>query len=180
MDKFLGDRPGVWLAATSISFDISILELFWTLGRGFTVILHGDGERLALNGENSIPHLFEQHQVTHFQCTPSLIRWLWESEDFERSLRPLRKLIIGGEPFPSSLAARLTAAVSGDVLNAYGPTETTIWSALYRLAGNEQSVPIGKPVANTEMYVLDEDLRRVPIGATGELFIGGAGVARGT
>jgi amino acid adenylation domain-containing protein len=179
MDEFLGDRPGVWLATTSISFDISILELFWTLARGFTVVLQGDGEKLALNGEHSIPRLIEQHQVTHFQCTPSHIRWLLEGGNFEQSLRPLRMLIIGGEPFPSSLATSLATSVSGEVLNAYGPTETTIWSAIYKLAGNEQTVPIGKPIANTQMYVLDQELRRVPIGAPGELCIGGAGVARG-
>jgi amino acid adenylation domain-containing protein len=179
MDEFVGGGPGVWLAVTSISFDISVLELFWTLARGFTIVLQSDVDKLALNGEYTIHRLIERYQVTHFQCTPSLIRWLSESGNLRDALRSIKRLVVGGEPFPSSLAVMLTASVSGVVLNAYGPTETTVWSAIYRLQSSEQTVPIGKPIANTEMYVLDEDLRRVPIGAQGELFIGGAGVVRG-
>jgi amino acid adenylation domain-containing protein len=179
MDRVIGRESGVWLAVTSISFDISVLELFWTLARGFTVVLQADAERLALSGEYSIPSQIRQYQVTHFQCTPSMAQLLVADNDCLKSLRNLRKLMLGGEAFPAALVATLTRTVTGEILNLYGPTETAIWSSAYRLRGNEASVPIGRPIANTEMYVLDAELQPLPAGIAGELFIGGAGVGRG-
>jgi amino acid adenylation domain-containing protein len=179
MDRVIGRESGVWLAVTRISFDISVLELFWTLVRGFTVVLQADAERLALSGEYSIPSQLRQYQVTHFQCTPSMAHLLAADDDCLKSLRNLRKLMLGGEAFPAALVATLTRAVTGEILNLYGPTETAIWSSTYRLRGNETSVPIGRPIANTEMYVLDAELQPLPAGIAGELFIGGEGVGRG-
>jgi amino acid adenylation domain-containing protein len=179
MDRVIGRESGVWLAATSISFDISVLELFWTLARGFTVVLQADAERLALSGEYSIPSQLRQYRVTHFQCTPSMAQLLAADDDCLKSLRNLRKLMLGGEAFPAALVATLTRTVTGEILNLYGPTETAIWSSTYSLRGNETSVPIGRPIANTEMYVLDAELQPLPAGIAGELFIGGDGVGRG-
>jgi len=179
MDRAIGAGPGVWLAVTSISFDISVLELFWTLTRGFTVIIQADEEKLASGGEYSLHAQIERYGVTHLQTTPSLVRLLASNAASFQAFRRLRKLIIGGETLPSALAARLRAQVPGDVYNLYGPTETTIWSAAYRVGGGETVVPIGRPLANTQLYILDAYLRPVPFGATGELFIGGAGVVRG-
>jgi amino acid adenylation domain-containing protein len=179
MDRVIGRESGVWLAVTSISFDISVLELFWTLARGFTVVLQADAERLTLSGEYSIPSQIRRYQVTHFQCTPSMAQLLAADNDCLKSLRNLRKLMLGGEAFPAALVATLTRNVTGEILNLYGPTETAIWSSAYRLRGNEASVPIGRPIANTEMYVLNAELQPLPAGIAGELFIGGAGVGRG-
>ena len=179
MDRAIGAGAGVWLAVTSISFDISVLELFWTLTRGFTVIIQADEEKLASGGEYSLHAQIERYGVTHLQTTPSLVRLLASNAASFQAFRRLRKLIIGGETLPSPLAARLRAQVPGDVYNLYGPTETTIWSAAYRVGGGETVVPIGRPLANTQLYILDAYLRPVPFGATGELFIGGAGVVRG-
>ncbi len=173
MDQVLGPGTGVWLAVTSISFDISVLELFWTLASGFRVILHGD------QGPQSIPAELLEHQVTHLQCTPSLARMLTLDPGSVNAFRPLRKLLLGGEALPASLARQLGNVVSGEILNMYGPTETTIWSTCYRLGEFTTNVPIGRPLSNTYVRVLDAELRPVAGGEHGELFIGGAGVVRG-
>ena len=89
-------------------------------------------------------------------------------------------MLVGGEELPAALGrALLERLAPGAVLNMYGPTETTVWSTCHRVTRDEEPVPIGRPIANTRLYVLDEERHPVPIGAPGELYIGGAGVARG-
>ena len=175
MDIVLGQQqdPGVWLAVTSISFDISVLELLWTLARGYEVVIHvGDKD-------NSIPALLERHGVTHMQCTPSLATVLAADGDSLRTLSSLDTLLLGGEALPTTLAQQLYVSSPASILNMYGPTETTIWSSTYRLTGSLRTIPIGSPIANTQLYVLDQHLSPVPVNVAGELYIGGEGVVRG-
>ncbi len=127
----------------------------------------------------SIPALIERHAVTHFQCTPSMARLLLETPGAREALRCLRTMCVGGEAFPESLAADLCRLVGGDVLNMYGPTETTIWSTTHRVGETAGGVPLGRPIANTQLYVMDDALQPVPHGVPGELLIAGDGVARG-
>jgi natural product biosynthesis luciferase-like monooxygenase protein len=127
----------------------------------------------------SIPAQIARHGVTHLQCTPSMARMLAMSPESLRALKPLRKLLVGGEALPDTLADTLSDVVSGDVLNMYGPTETTVWSTTAPVQPGERPVPIGRPIANTQTYVLDRCLCPVPIGVPGELFIAGDGVAAG-
>src|ERR1700719_1205156 len=94
-------------------------------------------------------------------------------------MRLLKKLFIGGEALPLSLANQLREELSAEIFNMYGPTETTVWSTTYKLKRSAAAVPIGRPIANTRIYILDEQGMRAPIGAAGELYIGGAGVTRG-
>jgi amino acid adenylation domain-containing protein len=186
MDQCLkGDSPGVWLAVTSLSFDISVLELFWTLTRGFNIVLYA-GEDRAIgadneNGhvENSVPALILRHKVTHMQCTPSMAGMLTADPKSHDALRSLRQMLVGGEAFPTKLATELQSLVNGDVINMYGPTETTIWSSTHVLCDSPGTVPIGRPIANTQLYVLDKNFQPVPVGVPGELFIAGDGVVRG-
>lgn len=133
--------------------------------------------------------------VTHLQCTPSMARMLCSDPDSRAALGGVRHLFVGGEALPSELANELAAATGGSVTNMYGPTETTIWSSTHPTSqgadhghGGRNGLgphlgpsigPIGRPIANTSFYVLDESLAPLPIGASGELFIGGDGVARG-
>ena len=173
MDRAIGPEPGVWLAVTSISFDISVLELFWTLTRGFTVVVHGDEDT------QTIPSEIARHRVTHFQCTPSLAHMLSVDSRSLSELGNLRKLFLGGEALPSSLVSRLRQAFNGEIYNMYGPTETTIWSTTYRIRESLNNIPIGQPIANTQVYVLDSNYQPVPQGEVGDLYIGGAGVVRG-
>jgi amino acid adenylation domain-containing protein len=171
------DRPGLdpedtLLAVTTVSFDIAALELLLPLTAGARVALAAvetaaDGGRLA-------EELFRS-QATVLQATPTTWRLLIDSGWRGQSNL---KMLCGGEPLPRDLADALL--VRGESLwNMYGPTETTIWSAVGRVAAGEGVPPIGPPIANTQLYILDEGLHPAPIGVRGELFIGGDGLARG-
>ncbi len=173
MDRAIGSEPGVWLAVTSISFDISVLELFWTLTRGFQVIIHGD------EGTQTIPDEIRKYGVTHMQSTPSLARMIAINPDGLVALGQLKNLFLGGEALPPSLVRQLRQEFRGEMHNMYGPTETTIWSTTFPITADSDSIPIGKPIANTQVYVLDSGLRPVAAGEAGELYIGGDGVVRG-
>uniref|UniRef100_UPI003985309B non-ribosomal peptide synthetase n=17 Tax=Burkholderia pseudomallei TaxID=28450 RepID=UPI003985309B len=172
----MGDQPGigahdVLLAVTSLSFDIAALELFLPL-------LHGARAVIAARDDAADParlaHLIESSGASLMQATPSTWRMLAQ-HGWPRSARPLT-LLCGGEALPPALAERLLAHVPA-IWNLYGPTETTVWSTVRRVT--TPVVDIGGPIANTQVYVLDERLRPAPIGVAGELYIGGAGVARG-
>src|SRR5665213_1700087 len=126
----------------------------------------------------SIPEQIARHAVIHLQCTPSQMRMLLMT-DGGPALASIRKLLLGGEAFPHSLAQDLHRFTSGEIFNMYGPTEATIWSTVHCLVRGENSVPIGSPIANTSIHILDENLDLVPYGQAGELFIGGDGVVRG-
>lgn len=127
----------------------------------------------------SIPEQIMRHRVTHLQCTPSQVRTLLMTVGGPAALASMRKLLVGGEALPHSLAETLHGLVAGEVFNMYGPTETTIWSTVHRLVKGENPVPIGSPIAGTSVHILDQNLEPVPSGERGELFIGGEGVARG-
>lgn len=180
MDLAIRDTaPGVWLAVTSISFDISVLELFWTLTRGFTVVVQADDGPRHIDEEYSIARNIRAHGVTHLQCTPSLLRILLSDRESVQALGRLQKLFLGGEALPASLAMQAKQLVPR-LYNMYGPTETTIWSTTHVVEANDdRGIPIGRPIANTRTYILDRRLRPVPAGAAGELYIAGAGVVRG-
>jgi amino acid adenylation domain-containing protein len=173
MDRAIGTEPGVWLAVTSVSFDISVLELLWTLTRGFKVVVHGD------DGTATIAEEITDNAVTHLQMTPSLARMLTLDANAFGALGCLRQILLGGETVPVSLVNHLRQVFNGDIYNMYGPTETTIWSTTHRLQELGSAVSIGRPIANTQIYLLDGELNAVPQGEVGELFIGGDGVARG-
>jgi amino acid adenylation domain-containing protein len=179
MDAVIGTEPGVWLAVTSVNFDISVFELFWTLARGFRIILQEEGQWASQSGSKySLPEQMRRHGVTHLQCTPSLASMLICDSESVNALKPLRRFMVGGEPLPLDLAHRLSAIISGDLFNLYGPTETTVWSAAQLVRRQEKQILIGRPVANTRLYVLDAESELVPIGGVGELYIGGDGLAR--
>jgi amino acid adenylation domain-containing protein len=173
MNTLLGFDPGVWLAVTSLSFDISVLELLWTLTLGYTVVLHGD------EGTHTIADEIRRFSVTHLQSTPSLVRILTLEPRSLAALGSMRKLLLGGEALPPSLVQTVRSVFQGDLFNMYGPTETTIWSTAHTIHEIPSNVPIGKPLANTSVHILDEAFQPVLPGQVGELFIGGEGVARG-
>ncbi|CAI8969681.1 non-ribosomal peptide synthase/polyketide synthase [Pseudomonas chlororaphis] len=159
------------LSLTTFSFDIFALELYVPLSVGATVVL-GDKE-LALDPE-AILDLLQAQAASVVQATPSTWRMLLDSE--RRSLLRGIKCLCGGEALPNDLAQRMLD-LQGTVWNLYGPTETTIWSAAYRLCDAQPFV--GRPIANTSLFILNADLAPCPVGAAGELLIGGVGLARG-
>lgn len=130
--------------------------------------------------DQSLPAQLTRHEVTHLQCTPSMARLLMIQDNARDALANVRNIFIGGEAFPVGLAKELAALTkSGRVTNMYGPTETTIWSTTWTLHGDLETVPIGTPIANTSIYILDAQQQPLPPGVPGELWIGGEGVARG-
>jgi natural product biosynthesis luciferase-like monooxygenase protein len=120
-----------------------------------------------------------RHGVTHMQCTPSLLGMLALDEESLSALGELEMLLVGGEALPVALVQRLRATFRGVLRNMYGPTETTIWSTSSIVGDTKDGVTIGRPIANTRVYVVDRALRPCPIGVPGELVIGGEGVVRG-
>jgi natural product biosynthesis luciferase-like monooxygenase protein len=127
----------------------------------------------------SIPEQIIRHEVTHMQCTPSLARTIVTTPAGRHGLGLLHKLLIGGEALPVSLKNELCEAGPKEIWNMYGPTETTIWSTMQKLDGQSKIVSIGRPIANTSIFVLDVRQRPVPVGVPGELYIAGDGVVRG-
>jgi amino acid adenylation domain-containing protein len=177
-DRVGGPVPGTWLAVTRISFDIHVLELVWTLGHGFRVVVQPEVEQ-AGEGE-SVAAQIRRHGVTHLQCTPSLAGML-VAESGAEGLRGLHRFILGGEALTPVLASRLAAVLpEGGLINMYGPTETTVWCTTHPVAADAEGVvPIGRPTANMRAYVLDPAGRLQPPGVPGELYLAGAGVTRG-
>lgn len=122
---------------------------------------------------------FGRHGITHMQCTPSLASIIAAQPGGIVALSGLRKLLVGGEALPPMLVEQIYPALSGDLLNMYGPTETTIWSTVSKIRSATAPITIGRPIANTQIFIVDKNLLPTPIGVPGELLIGGEGVVRG-
>jgi len=173
MRRQLGMTPrDVLLSVTTLSFDIAALELFLPLTMGARLWLIS--RDAAADGAQLIEQL-HRSSATFLQATPATWRLLLEAG---WTGSPKLNMLCGGEALPRELANRLLSR-GQRLWNLYGPTETTIWSSTAKVKLEEGAVPIGSPIANTQIYVLDSRLRPVPVGVAGELYIGGAGVARG-
>jgi len=127
----------------------------------------------------SVAAQIERHGVTHLQCTPSMARMLTLDDRVRGKLGGLQQLMVGGEALPGALVAELRGLTKARIENMYGPTETTIWSSTQTAEPGKGITPIGTPIANTQLYVLDPHRQPVPVGVPGELYIGGDGVTRG-
>jgi len=176
----MAQQPGIAsddrvLGLTSLSFDISVLELWLPLTHGARVVL---ADRASAHDPAALKALIAEHGVTMIQATPSSWRMLLDHEGPEPWLPWGCRVLSGGEALAPDLARRLAELGSG-VWNLYGPTETTVWSARHRLDADHPAPVLGGPIANTTLYVLDANLNLAPVGVAGELFIGGEGLARG-
>lgn len=173
----MAKRPGIatgdrLLAVTTLCFDIAGLEIYLPLTQGATLEIVS--REVATDGNRLLAKL-STSGTTVMQATPATWRMLLEAGWTGNSRL---KILIGGEAVPQKLATQLLQR-SGSVWNVYGPTETTIWSTLSKLETGESMVTIGRPIGNTEIFILDNLLQPVPIGVAGELHIGGDGLARG-
>ncbi|MBL8520445.1 MAG: amino acid adenylation domain-containing protein [Betaproteobacteria bacterium] len=160
------------LAVTTLSFDISVLELFLPLTVGAEVVI---ATREQSQDGAALRSLLGTAAATCMQATPATWRMLLESG---WSAPVAFKALVGGEALPAALG-KLLLAKGAEVWNMYGPTETTVWSTCWKVSEPERGVLIGRPIANTSVWVLDQDRRMCPIGVAGELWIGGDGVALG-
>ncbi|MDI9894478.1 non-ribosomal peptide synthase/polyketide synthase [Rhodococcus sp. IEGM 1381] len=159
------------LGVTTVGFDIAGLELFLPLRAGATLVL---ADRDTVREPAELCALIAAEHITVAQATPSL----WQAVVDERpDVLAGVSILVGGEALPQDLADRLVANAAS-VTNMYGPTESTIWSTTSQIASDRRP-DIGRPILNTSTYVLDRELRPVPIGTAGELYVGGAGLAHG-
>jgi amino acid adenylation domain-containing protein len=159
------------LAVTTISFDVALLELFVPLSAGAEVVLASDDD--AMDGF-ALADIIEERDITILQGTPATWRILldagWKGA-------PTLKALCGGEAMPAALADALPPRVNV-LWNMYGPTETTVWSTCARIV-SAADIHVGRPIANTQCYILDDSGQPVPAGVVGDLWIGGDGVALG-
>jgi len=160
------------LAVTTLSFDIAVLELYLpTVSGGEVVVM----DSLATADGIKLAEAIEKHNISLMQATPATWRLLIQSgwqgkEDL--------KVLCGGEPMPRDLVDPLVKRC-GQLWNMYGPTETTVWSAAFQIVSGDAQILIGKPIGNTQIYILDAGGNEVPVGCEGEVYIGGAGVTFG-
>lgn len=171
------EKPGMTesdrlLAVTTLSFDIAVLELFLPLAVGATVVI---ASRDVASDGRKILDTLSAARITVMQATPAT--WQMMISAGWDATQPIT-VLCGGEPMLPDLADELVARGNA-VWNLYGPTETTIWSTCFELTESGGPILIGRPIANTQVYVLDDQWRPVPVGVAGELYIGGDGVTRG-
>jgi amino acid adenylation domain-containing protein len=162
----------VVVAVTTLSFDIAVLELLLPLLGGATLVLATREQ--AVDGE-ALSALLDCSHATLMQATPATWRLLIDAGWLGS---PSFKALVGGESLSPQLAGQLSARTS-ELWNLYGPTETTVWSTCWKVPPQAQTIAIGRPIANTTIHVLDGQGKRCPAGVSGEIFIGGEGVATG-
>jgi len=173
----MAKRPGLssedrLLAVTTLSFDIAVLELYLPLTQGACVVI---ASRDDAADDARLRVLLEQEKISVMQATP--VSWQMLLDGNWRPA-PGFKALCGGEAMPVSLRDSLLAA-GVELWNMYGPTETCVWSCIEQMHMDEEKVLIGRPIDNTQVYILDKALQPVPPGVTGELYIGGDGLAAG-
>ena len=165
----------VILQRTSLGFDPSIWELFAPLVAGARLAL---APPRAEGGKSDLTELIVRHRVTVLQLVPTLARMVL-NEPGVQLCTSLRRIYCGGEELPAELADRLLDAFGAEVINLYGPTEACIDATWWRWTPGRASVPIGRPIANTQAYVVDRNGNLSPVGVPGELWLAGAGLALG-
>ena len=162
----------VLLSVTTLSFDIAVLELYLPIISGATTVIAS--RETAMDGAKLAKTLGD-HEITIMQATPATWRMLMESGWQNRNQL---KALCGGEAMAIELRDQLLAQ-KVSLWNMYGPTETTVWSTIAEIQQAQEIITIGKPIANTQIYILDKQMQPVPAGVPGELYIGGDGLAAG-
>ncbi|OME97831.1 hypothetical protein BK129_30825 [Paenibacillus amylolyticus] len=162
------------LSLTTVSFDIFVLESLLPLMLGATVVLATEDE---IQSPKVLSELVSSQYADIIQLTPSRLRLLLDA-GVGHCFSNLSAILLGGEALPPTLMNRLSQVTSARIYNMYGPTETTVWSTVQELTDGSH-ISIGKPIINSQIYILNEEERLQPIGIVGELYIAGAGLARG-
>jgi amino acid adenylation domain-containing protein len=174
---YYSEPVGKFLLLSSFAFDSSVAGIFWTLGSSGTLVLGPPGFE---KDPRDIARRVSDQSITHTLMLPSLYEFVLQCAS-GGALSSLRAVIVAGEAVSLQLTQRHKRALPEvGLYNEYGPTETSVWSTVYKLTGNESEVvPIGLPIAGTQIHLLDAALNPVPQGATGEICIEGAGVTAG-
>lgn len=176
ISEIIGFSPRKVIAClTTVSFDIFFLESIMALYKGLTVVLANENEQ---RNPRLMAKLIEDNNVDMVQMTPSRMQLLLNHEKELSCMKNVKEIMIGGEPFPLSLLKVLQNKTTAKIYNMYGPTETTIWSAVSELT-DKDDIDIGRPIKNTEVYIVDKSLYILPEEQTGEICIAGEGLAKG-
>jgi amino acid adenylation domain-containing protein len=176
-DVYYQQAPRSFLLLSRLAVDSSVAGIYWTLGSGGSLVLPG---HQAEQDVDTLARLVERAAVSHMLMVPSLYHALLEHADLRR-LASLQCVIVAGEACDADVVRLHQARLPGVALhNEYGPSEATVWATAAELTGLDgRPVTIGRPIPGARVYLLDEGLRPVPAGSVGEIYIGGAGVARG-
>ncbi|ASF47776.1 non-ribosomal peptide synthetase [Methylovulum psychrotolerans] len=175
---YYGDAPSCFLLLSSFAFDSSVAGIFWTLSHGGCLCVP---ETADTANPVALAKLISRHQVSHLLALPSLYAALADTAAAGQ-LQSLRTVIVAGEACPGAVANRHHERLPQvRFVNEYGPTEATVWSSAYQSQTLEPAgiLPIGRAIDRVQLYLLDRHYRPVPIGVTGEICIGGAGLAQG-
>jgi len=162
------------LAVTTICFDIFVLETLLPLVTGATVIV---ADKRQQEDAGLLNELIEEKEISILQLTPSRLQVIKECINDKKLFKQVRSIIIGGETLPDLLYREIKEKTDARLYNVYGPTETTIWSTIKEL--KDEKVTIGKPLANTKIYIMDSNNNLQAVGVPGEIYLGGGGLARG-
>ncbi|OAB26482.1 hypothetical protein PMSD_25175 [Paenibacillus macquariensis subsp. defensor] len=169
------EKGKTFLSATTISFDIFVLETLVALSCGMQVLLISKEEQLDMR---LLGRIFQQKEINYMQVTPSRLQLLLDDHNVASGIGQLDAIMIGGEHLSESLVSKVQATGNMLIFNMYGPTETTVWSTVKELTGVPH-VTLGDPIANTQLYIVDENNELQAPEALGELCISGDGLARG-
>jgi len=176
-DEYHMDASERVLQKTPFTFDVSVGELFWTLNVGAQLVLAATGGH---KDPSYLADIIREHEITTINFVPSMLAVFLDHPEVEQCTS-LKRTILIGEAVTFDLQQRFFAKLQSELLNLYGPTEAAVTVTAWRCLRNQQgkTVPIGKPMSNVQMYVLDKQLNPVPVGIIGELHIGGVAVGRG-
>ncbi|WP_341325219.1 amino acid adenylation domain-containing protein [Methylotuvimicrobium sp. KM2] len=178
--SYYPEQPDSFLLLSPFAFDSSIAGIFWTLSSGGRLCIPPEGDH---QDPNTLVKIIDREELSHILCSPSFYSFLLDYAK-QGQLNSLRTAIVAGEICTPTLAAtHLSHLPTTRLYNEYGPTEATVWSSVYEIDSIDtlynQRIPIGHPIANIQLYILDDYLNRVPPGVPGEIYIGGTGIARG-
>jgi amino acid adenylation domain-containing protein len=165
------------LQKTPFSFDVSVWEFFWTLSTGARLVMAQPGGH---KDSSYLVKLIRQQEITTLHFVPSMLQ-IFLAEEGLKTLTSIKRVFCSGEALPFELQKRFFASLDAELHNLYGPTEAAVDVTFWKCQQESQQsiVPIGRPIANTKIYLLDTYLQPVPIGIPGDLYIGGVGLARG-
>ncbi len=162
------------LALTTMSFDIFVLETVLPLLNGLRVVIASKSQQI---NPKALKKLMESEKVDILQATPSRMKLLMTDDGDFKVLSNLKEIILGGEVLPKTLYKEIREKTKANIYNGYGPTETTVYATLSKIT--DEDITIGRPLSNTQIYILNENNKLQPVGVVGEICIGGEGLARG-
>ncbi|MBO5337624.1 MAG: amino acid adenylation domain-containing protein [Lachnospiraceae bacterium] len=172
--NFAIENGKVILADTIFTFDISVFEIYMSLLNGIRIVLTNENEN---NVSKYIANLIIQNSIDILQCTPTKLQMLINNDDFRRALNRIKVIMLGAEELKNEIYHKVSHYTNAIIFNGYGPTEITIGASFKKVTDTD--ITIGKPIANTQIYILGQDNIPLPIGVAGELCIAGDGVGKG-